>query len=364
MAVFLKAFMLIFFAEMGDKTQILAMSLAAKYPLRKVALGITIGVVANHSLAILVGYFLGQWFPEFWMGIVAGLMFIVFGLLSFRVQDDEEDGENKIKLSIVMTVAMAFFLGELGDKTQLTAIALATEGAFPLIVLLGTVSAMLVTAAIGIAIGLVLGKNVPEVLIKLASGVIFILFGAFKLIEVIPTLQSMGVQALMFVLLSLFSGVFLQPTYQLWKDGELLPMQKMAAHLKVIKKELSEFSQGACLGEDKCGRCAGVNCVIGQTKLLIDDLENKRSISYSLELLDQSLKKGFNTTLIIGALNQILLYRREHPEIVASRSKQFMEIQMRFELILFGESSHTESSDAFAAWLKSRKKEITNRIIV
>jgi putative Ca2+/H+ antiporter (TMEM165/GDT1 family) len=84
--------------------------------------------------------------------------------------------------STLSTVAIAFFIGELGDKTQLAAITLAMDAAYPWIILLGTVSAMLVISAIGIGIGTVIGKNIPERLIKMVSAILFFVFGSIKLI--------------------------------------------------------------------------------------------------------------------------------------------------------------------------------------
>src|SRR6056297_3848201 len=143
---FIKAFMLIFVAEMGDKTQILAMTFATRYSVKKVLLGIFIGSLLNHGLAVALGTVLSKRFPIDRIQIIAGLAFIFFAVWTLRNEDDEEEENEKIKYGAVITVALAFFIGELGDKTQLAAITLAAASKHLLLVLAGTVSAMVATS--------------------------------------------------------------------------------------------------------------------------------------------------------------------------------------------------------------------------
>ena len=130
---FIKAFLLIFVAEIGDKTQLLAMTFATRYSTVKVLTGIFIGSILNHGLAIILGTYLSGLFTMNKIHIIAGFAFIIFGIWALRC-DDDKDGEKSLKnkLGPVMTVSLAFFIGELGDKTQLTAMTLGAEGAFPI----------------------------------------------------------------------------------------------------------------------------------------------------------------------------------------------------------------------------------------
>ena len=189
MSTFLNAFTMVFFAEMGDKSQILAMSFAAKYPIRKVAMGIFIGIAVNHGLAVALGFLLGKMLPISFISTIAGLLFLYFGLASFQIDKEEEDDSSKMGMSIVSTIALAFFLGEFGDKTQLTATALASGSPWPFIVFAGTFSAMLATSALGIALGSLLGSKIPQHLIKGVSGMVFLVFGTQKLFEQLPVLM-------------------------------------------------------------------------------------------------------------------------------------------------------------------------------
>src|SRR5690606_3173614 len=119
----IRAFLLIFAAEMGDKTQIIAMTFATQYLVKDVLLGVTIGVFFNHGIAILLGSFISKVIPMDLIQIAAGFLFVIFGLNALKYEEDEEL-ENKKTLSPINTVALAFFVVELGDKTQLTAMTL------------------------------------------------------------------------------------------------------------------------------------------------------------------------------------------------------------------------------------------------
>ena len=115
-------------AEMGDKTQLLAMAFATKYKAVKVMIGVFIATVLNHALAVAVGNYVTRFdSAKVWIQGLASLSFIVFGLWTIR--GDKLDGEEnrKTKFGAVITVAIAFFIAEMGDKTQLTTIALSAK---------------------------------------------------------------------------------------------------------------------------------------------------------------------------------------------------------------------------------------------
>jgi Ca2+/H+ antiporter, TMEM165/GDT1 family len=166
-------------AEMGDKTQLLAMAFATKYKAVKVMIGVFIATVLNHALAVAVGNYITRFeSAQVWIQGIASLSFIVFGLWTIR--GDKLDGEEnrKTKFGAVITVAIAFFIAEMGDKTQLTTIALSAKfPTNPIGVLMGTTAGMLVADAIGIIIGVVMCRRIPERIIKLVSAGVFIFFG-------------------------------------------------------------------------------------------------------------------------------------------------------------------------------------------
>ncbi|MDR0356854.1 MAG: TMEM165/GDT1 family protein [Clostridiales Family XIII bacterium] len=166
-------------AEMGDKTQLLAMAFAARYKPSKVLLGVLIATLLNHALAVAAGNIVAKIeSAQTLIQCVASLSFIFFGLWTLR--GDRLDGEEnrKTRFGPVVTVAIGFFIAEMADKTQLATIALAAKFPdAPLWILLGTTTGLLIADAVGIIVGVVLKRKIPERKVKFISAGIFIFFG-------------------------------------------------------------------------------------------------------------------------------------------------------------------------------------------
>lgn len=177
MAAIIASFMFVLLAEMGDKTQLLAMAFAAKYSAYKVLIAVFLATLVNHALAVLAGHFLTTVVPMDIISFIAALSFIVFGLWTIRGDKLDHEDKKVSRFGPVMTVGIAFFLAEMGDKTQLATISLAVEYKSMLNVLIGTTLGMVVADATGITIGIVMRKHIPERAIKWISASIFILFG-------------------------------------------------------------------------------------------------------------------------------------------------------------------------------------------
>lgn len=186
MADFFSALSWVVLAEMGDKTQLLAMAMASKYKAGKVMLGVLIATILNHAIAVAAGSYLNTIIPEDILKIVAAFSFLFFGLWTIR--GDKLDGEEKKKSKFgpVLTVAIAFFIAEMGDKTQIMTISIAAKSNFPLYVLMGTTIGMLIADGIGILGGSWMGKHIPERYIKWGAGIVFLLFGVLTLYESVP----------------------------------------------------------------------------------------------------------------------------------------------------------------------------------
>ena len=180
---FLKAFCLVFIAEIGDKSQILAMTFATKYKAIQVIIGISIGILLNHLLAIIIGIYISNIIPIKMLQIIAGVLFIIFGFNAFRTDKNIKNDNKSFNFGVTVSIAIAFFLGELGDKTQLTAMTLAMEGKWPLIILAGTTIAMLLVGCVGIFIIKSLNRKIPTYIIKIVSGLVFIFLGMTKLFQ-------------------------------------------------------------------------------------------------------------------------------------------------------------------------------------
>lgn len=177
MAAFIASLMFVILAEMGDKTQLLAMAFAARYSPQKVLLAVFFATLANHALAVMVGHFLTTVIPIDIISFAAAFSFIIFGLWTIRGDKLEGEDKKESRFGPVVTVAIAFFIAEMGDKTQLATISLAVEYHSMIYVLMGTTLGMVISDGIGIIIGVVMRRHIPEKTIKWISAIIFVLFG-------------------------------------------------------------------------------------------------------------------------------------------------------------------------------------------
>ncbi len=185
MTTYIASLVFVVLAEMGDKTQLLAMAFASRYRWQTVMWGVFVATLVNHLCAVLLGSYLTKVVPLHYIQIIASASFILFGLWTLR--GDKLDNEDKrFKFSPFWTVAVAFFFAEMGDKTQLATIALATKYENIIQIWLGTTTGMLVADAIGIIFGIVLGKNIPDRAIKWFAALVFILFGIIGLYGALP----------------------------------------------------------------------------------------------------------------------------------------------------------------------------------
>ena len=190
MAAFAASFIFVVLAEMGDKTQLLAMAFAAKYKVYQVLLAVFAATFLNHTLAVVAGRALTTIMPLDVISFIAALSFVIFGLWTIRGDKLEGEENRASKFGPVLTVAIAFFLAEMGDKTQLATISLAIEYGNMLNVLMGTTIGMVVADAIGIILGVVMRKHIPERSIRWVSASIFVLFGLAGIYKVLSPRMS------------------------------------------------------------------------------------------------------------------------------------------------------------------------------
>jgi Ca2+/H+ antiporter, TMEM165/GDT1 family len=176
----LRTFGLVFVAELGDKSMLLAIAFAARYRPWPVLTGIAVAAVTMLGLSTLLGTALGAALPERALAIAGGLVFLGFGFWTLR-SDEVEDGVAEVRgRSIVLGVTLAFLLAEFGDKTMLATITLAsTQPAVPT----WAGAALGMTAASGLAIALAssAGSRVPERAVRMAAAGAFLLFGVLLL---------------------------------------------------------------------------------------------------------------------------------------------------------------------------------------
>jgi putative Ca2+/H+ antiporter (TMEM165/GDT1 family) len=185
MTAFINSFLLVVVGEMGDKTQLLAMGMASKYKAKDVMIGVFIATLLNHALAVLVGSYLSSIIPMGVISIVAGVSFLVFGLWTIR--GDVDDGSHKVsRFGPILTVGIAFFLAEMGDKTQLMTVTLGAEYRQPFFILMGTTLGMVVADGIGVFFGAWICKYLSQRYIKWIAGLVFLFFGSVSLYNNLP----------------------------------------------------------------------------------------------------------------------------------------------------------------------------------
>lgn len=173
----------IFVAELGDKTQLFVMGLAAKEKTRDVVLGMSIAILLLNLMAVYLGVMLSDFVSSEIICLVSGFGFLVFAYLSL-FSDVEERKREKVRRFAILSIAMMFFMAELGDKTQLSVIALAAQKPQMRIwIFLGATAGMLLADGVGIILGLKLGKRLPEKLFKRAAFAIFAIFGIMSIGE-------------------------------------------------------------------------------------------------------------------------------------------------------------------------------------
>ncbi len=209
LAAFSTAFILVVLAEMGDKTQFVAMTFAAKYNPYKVLFAIFLGTVANFAIVIVIGQLLTEVVPMDAISLVSSIAFIAFGVWTVREEKAEEGSVKLSRFGVVATIGIAFFVAEFGDKTQLATLSLAAQYQSPVSVLVGATLAMLVADGIGIIIGVVFCRRIPRRKLKWLSAVIFVLFGMVGVYEVLLSRVGLGYTALVLGLLAAVSSVLI-----------------------------------------------------------------------------------------------------------------------------------------------------------
>lgn len=184
MILFLKILLTEFIAEMGDKTQLMLVAMTSKYKLRDIILGTAVAVLVLNGLAVAAGGLVSEFIPTWLIKIVAAVAFLFFAFTSLGGDDEEEETvkDSKIKFA-PLTVFCTFFIAELGDKTQLTAITFgANEGmSAALIVWLACSIGLFAADIIGMLIGYLLKSKAPEGILNTIAFIIFSIFGIITL---------------------------------------------------------------------------------------------------------------------------------------------------------------------------------------
>jgi putative Ca2+/H+ antiporter (TMEM165/GDT1 family) len=182
---FLVSFGIIFVAELGDKSQLMALAFAARYRALPILIGISLATAVVHAVSVGIGAAVGVALPIRAINLVAGLAFFAFAAWTVRgdsLDDDEAARVDRSMRSAVIAASVAFFLAELGDKTMLATITLATKEGL-LGTWAGSTVGMVAADALAIGVGQQLGNRVSERAIKIGAAVTFVVFGLVLVIE-------------------------------------------------------------------------------------------------------------------------------------------------------------------------------------
>jgi putative Ca2+/H+ antiporter (TMEM165/GDT1 family) len=173
----LAALGLVFIAELGDKTQLVALGFGARHRLVPVLTGVALAYMATNLLSVVVGGLLGATLPTRAIGLGGGVLFLGFAAWTLWSGDeDDDDGSATGTGSLVLSVASAMFVAELGDKTMLATATLAAQGN-PVLVWIGATVGIILAGTLGVLLGRVFGARLPERATRIGSAVLFAVFG-------------------------------------------------------------------------------------------------------------------------------------------------------------------------------------------
>ncbi|WP_327087992.1 TMEM165/GDT1 family protein [Nonomuraea sp. NBC_01738] len=174
----------IFVAELGDKSQLMAMTFATRFKMWPVLAGITIATTAVHLVSVAAGGLVGDFLSPTAIAIVGGIAFLGFAAWTLRgdeLTEEESKKAQRTTRNAIIAVTVAFFLSELGDKTMLATITLATKydwvGTW-----IGSTVGMVAADALAIVVGRMLGKHLPEKTIRYGAAAAFAVFGIVMLV--------------------------------------------------------------------------------------------------------------------------------------------------------------------------------------
>lgn len=187
MLLFLQIMFTEFIAEMGDKTQLMLIALTSRFKLRDIIIGTAVAILVLNGLAVLLGGLISEMIPTWLIRLVTAAAFLFFAITSLRGDNDEEEEakEENVSRFAPLTVFCTFFVAELGDKTQLTAITFgANEGMSAAVTVWLACSIGLFAADIlGMLIGYLLKSKTPDGLLNTLAFFIFAIFGNLTMHE-------------------------------------------------------------------------------------------------------------------------------------------------------------------------------------
>jgi putative Ca2+/H+ antiporter (TMEM165/GDT1 family) len=175
--------LLVALAEMGDRTQLLAIMLASRY--RKpipILLGIFVATIANHSLAALAGYYLSGLLQSVWFKYIVAISFIAMAIWALIPdKEDDDDKPSRLHMGVFLTTVVSFFLVEMGDKTQVATAALAARFHEVLIIAAGTTTGMMIANIPAVFLGHAVTRVLPIRALQIAAALLYLGLGVWAI---------------------------------------------------------------------------------------------------------------------------------------------------------------------------------------
>ncbi|WP_305907715.1 TMEM165/GDT1 family protein [Methylomarinum sp. Ch1-1] len=184
-ATTLASFTLIAAAEIGDKSQLVCMTLASRHRGMPVIWGAIAAFVLLNTLAVVFGAAIAKWLPEYIVAATVALLFAAFGLhalFNYEDEDDDEEVVEKSGHSIFFTTFLLITVAEFGDKTQLAVVAFSST-ANPYAVWIGSTLALIFTSALGVWAGRTILQKLPLSLLHKISGIIFLILAGIAAVR-------------------------------------------------------------------------------------------------------------------------------------------------------------------------------------
>jgi putative Ca2+/H+ antiporter (TMEM165/GDT1 family) len=186
----LTSFLLIVAAEMGDKSQLVCMTLAARHRAVPVAFGAIAAFALLNTLAVVFGVAIANWLPPYVVSGTVAVLFLFFGIQSLRATADEDDETviEKSSHNLFFTTFLLITMAEFGDKTQLAVVALSSTQ-IPLAVWIGSTIALALTSILGCIAGRTIFQKLSLVWLHRISGLFFLVLAILASYQVVDSLK-------------------------------------------------------------------------------------------------------------------------------------------------------------------------------
>ena len=361
---FFKSFIIIILAEIGDKTQLLALSFSLSYSLKKLFFGFLLGSVLSQGLSVAFGQLIRSFNIGNYLFYISAAVFLYFGFMNALKHKKRPLRKSEKFKNPIYLIAVSFFIVEFGDKTQLSAFAVSLHSNYPILNLIGGIIGILLISVVFIIMNKKLGSRIPEESFKIFSSFILIIVGLINLTKALPDFIIENVLYLIVLFAIIF--VYFYFSIKTWKSKQKKETNDLNSNDRKLENyysELKEYIDEICLGFDNCGDCQGNECIIGYTKKTIDDIIQGNNINIeSKKEFRSSLSKCFNKERIYPSIAIIISFIENHPEYTNEQLAVLHRTRNNLEKIVFGKSLKFKNISYYLDRTKSVNKLASSKI--